>query len=73
MTKAILNSRTGSYMNYDTGKTVSRFFDRTEDPTEEISVDLWEWVKHGTIVTVGDSMYGEENPFRRREIAFAFW
>lgn len=72
-TKAILNSKTGSEMNYETAKTVSNFFDRMEDPTYPNSLELWEWIKFGTIATISDSMYGKENPFRRKEIAFAFW
>ena len=73
VTKTILNSPAGSDMNYATAKIISQFFDELDDPSANLSLGLWDWVKYGTIVTVGDSMYGKGNPFRREGIASAFW
>ncbi|KAF2689725.1 cytochrome P450 [Lentithecium fluviatile CBS 122367] len=72
-TKRILNSKSGSDMNFDAANIINCNFEHLGQEKFDQPVDLWEWIRRETVLAISESTYGKNNPFWDPEIRSAFW
>lgn len=73
VTKRIMASQIGTEMSRNAAASTQDRLNKLFYRDKEISVDLWNWVKHEITQSVSASIYGPGNPYEDPKVESGFW